>query len=536
MSADGENIYKVIELFNNVTRPMVQTPNWENIIKIVDLINANPHSGPDLIIPKMMEQVKEEKNPKIVWLSLIVIDSCVKNCCEEFIGKICNKEFMRRMKKLIYKRWVKKKRNGTPTANYKNLCGEKAAHMIQAWGIAFHSNKLRKRYPLFFNTYKHLVNDKSVRFPEQTKDETPVITSQEKQQKGGKSKSGGERLKQSIKNNSTINPKIQELVNNIKDNVSLLNEMLKADNRDTQTVDQIVTALKDNQEKLNSFINQNIDNQAVSTLLFNTLDDIEAALKKLNNNEKDDDSEKSKSDSQDSVTNTASVFAEYTQTDDTFLKMHIEPNQKMGNDFFIQDLVKSNNPFLDSSQPNTGSNNTFNLFNGSQNTGSFLGGGFNNSTNHQNNPPQNIMFNFSQNSQNIPSNNGYNNPINTHIDNTPNNFFNPPTTNNMYNHNQNPNGFNNSMGSNNTFNPPTNNNQFNPNLPLDLFGTSTTPKQNTSVNDPFENLFNSSKQTDNFTMNMNFQANTGNNNPFNNGGSTTTNVPQTKPQYNNPFL
>jgi len=49
------------------------------------------------------------------------------------------------------------------------LCGEKAAQMIQSWGIAFHNKKLRQRYPVFFNTYKHLVNDKGVRFPEEKK-------------------------------------------------------------------------------------------------------------------------------------------------------------------------------------------------------------------------------------------------------------------------------------------------------------------------------------------------------------------------------
>jgi len=82
-----------------------------------------------------------------------------------------------------------------PSSNYKNMSGDKAAQMVQAWGIAFHARKLRSKYPVFFNTYKHLVNDKGIRFPEATKDETPVILPDGKNKE---KKSGGERLRHSI--------------------------------------------------------------------------------------------------------------------------------------------------------------------------------------------------------------------------------------------------------------------------------------------------------------------------------------------------
>jgi len=105
-----EQPFKVIEYFNRVTRPLQQQPDWDTIILIVELVNGHPNTVPNLVIPRMMEQIRD-KNPKIVWLSLIVIDSCVKNCCEEFIGTIATKDFMRRMKKIIYKRYSKKKKN-----------------------------------------------------------------------------------------------------------------------------------------------------------------------------------------------------------------------------------------------------------------------------------------------------------------------------------------------------------------------------------------------------------------------------------------
>jgi hypothetical protein len=584
MATDGESFYRIIELFNKVTRPILQQPDWENIIKIVDIVNAHPHSASDLIIPKMMEVIKDEKNPKIVWLSLIVIDSCVKNCCEEFIGKICNKEFMRRMKKIIYKRYIKKKRAGTPTAQYKNQCGEKAAHMVQAWGIAFHSKKLRQRYPLFFTTYKHCVNDKGVRFPEASKDDTPVVTHEKEGGKShhhhhGKKSTGGDRLRESIKNNSTINPKIQEIVNGVRDNVKFLSEMLKSDSKDPQTIEQIVTAIKEKQALITSTI-QNTENENVTSLLLQTFEEAEAILKKFNksDNNNDENSDESNGDDEDSVTNTK-AFDAFTQTDDTFLKMHIEPNKSMGNDFFIQDLVKSNNPFLDSTSSSTQSSGSFfnNSTTGSNN--SFLGTGSVNSSGTNQTPPQNYSYNFG--TSNTSSNTQFNPPqtdqynfqtngnsqlttgsnqyfqTNTQYNPNPtNNQYNPNPTNNQYNPQTNPqynpqtNQYNPQTNPQNV--PPQNNGQNNffntsnqtntgasffnnsnggsqtgfNNPPLDLFGTNNT-KTTFSANDPFENLFSHAKGPDG-SVNISVQTG-GNVNPFNNNQSK-------QQQYNNPFL
>jgi len=93
-----EQPFKALEYFNRVTRPIVSQPEWDTIIKIIDITNNNPSVTPDIIVPRMLEQLKD-KNPKVVWFTLIIIDACVKNCCEEFISKIGTKEFMRRMKK-----------------------------------------------------------------------------------------------------------------------------------------------------------------------------------------------------------------------------------------------------------------------------------------------------------------------------------------------------------------------------------------------------------------------------------------------------
>jgi hypothetical protein len=540
-----ESHYKVLELFNKVTRPILAEPDWENIIKIVDIINAHPQLAPDIIVPKLMEQLKEEKNPKIIWFSLIVIDSCVKNCCDEFIRKICNKEFMRRMKKMVYKRYVKKKTAGNPTSTYKNLCGEKAAHMIQSWGIAFHSNKLRQRYPLFFTTYKHMVNDKGVRFPEASKDDTPVISHDKK---SSKNSSGGDRLRLSLKKNTTINSKIQELITNVRDNVKLLEDMSKSSNRDHQLVEQIIAALKEKQELINTNVSQNIDNESVTSLLLQSFEEIEAVLRKFNRSSSNanDDSSESKSTSQDSVTNTNSGFKEFTKTDDTFLKKHIEPNKNIGIDFFVQDQIKSNNPFLDSPQFNTSVYNT-----GSSSNSSFFNGSGNNQHNGNGSTTSSSSF-FNGNGSTSSNSSFFNGSGNNQYNGNGSNQFNPIPTFNIVpsdniNQYQQPNSNNQPTYGSNISNMsfdqnsshPNNTQGFNPSsmfttnqgyqVPqLDLFGSSQT-KLTFSNNDPFENLFSMAKGPN---PNGNKTVQSDSNNPF---GSNTQTQTQNKP-INNPFM
>jgi len=169
--------YKVVEIFNESTFPNSK-PNWDKILDIIDHVKKYP-----VVVPILVECMLDKlynKNPNIVWLTLIVIDSCMKNCFNLFIDKIDNKYFMRKMKWIIYKRYCHPKTGEKLSSHYKNLCGLRAAQMIQTWGLSFHTKPYISRYPIFFNTYQHLIKDKGIIFPETGKNEIPIITESNK--------------------------------------------------------------------------------------------------------------------------------------------------------------------------------------------------------------------------------------------------------------------------------------------------------------------------------------------------------------------
>jgi len=366
---------------------------------------------------------------------------------------------------------------------------------------------LDQNIQFFFNTYKHLVNEKGVRFPEATKDETPVVTPDGKHEKH--KQTGGERLRQSLKKNNTIPNNIQTLINDIKDNVTLLEEMLKTDKRDETVIQQIVTALKEKQANINTFINQNIENERITSILLSTFEDIERVLSSVNGTTEHDDEESAKDESEgsnDSLTNTQT--GDFSKTDDTFFRMYIEPKMDNNNHYLVQDIVKSNNPFLET-KPNPGVVTTQPYGN------EFLGFNFLNNTNpppvSTKPPPQNITFSFQNQTDTT-----------TTTFNSQNDFFNSKPENNQTKTNNNNNYMNNS-----TPNP-----EETPHHQpyVDLFGTNT--RQNNNQNDPFKDLFSMFKGQMEGTQGT--TTTTGGSNPFstiNPQQTTNTNTKNT-----NPFL
>jgi len=331
-------------------------------------------------------------------------------------------------------------------------------------------------------------------------------------------------LRQSIKKNITLPANISTTIAEVRENIRFLDEMLNNNNRDESIVQPIVTSIKQKQEEISTLINQNIENETATTALLQAFEEIERSLAKIMTASQTNDEDSGESSgSADSVTNTE--IGSYATTDNTFFKLHVEPYKQEGNDFFIQDAVKSNNPFLD-----VGIGNTTNTQPNPQ-FGTFL-----NTSNNSNNlfqntpPPQNITFDFStpKTTPVVQNTNNFVNPTtppqnnNTGLFTLNNNYStssSPFQTNtNTTNTNGNTNGYGMDLfGVKTTGNV---NSNPNPNLPMDLFGTSKTTVPVTNGNDPFASLFTMAVGTNGATN----QTHT---------VQVTTNPP---PKYNNPFL
>lgn len=103
--------------------------NWSLNMEICDLINETEDGPRDAIkaIRKRLQQ-NAGKNYTIVMYTLIVLETCVKNCGKKFHVFVCNKDFIQELVKLIGPK------NDPPTA-----VQEKVLSLIQAWADAFRS-------------------------------------------------------------------------------------------------------------------------------------------------------------------------------------------------------------------------------------------------------------------------------------------------------------------------------------------------------------------------------------------------------------
>jgi len=261
-----------------------------------------------------------------------------------------------------------------------------------------------------------------------------------------------------------------------------------------------------------------LKNETATTALLQAFEEIERALAKvLTASQTNDEDSGESSGSADSVTGTE--IGSYATTDNTFFKLHVEPYKQDGNDYFIQDVVKSNNPFLDGSIGST--TNPPN-----QQYGTFLTGGTGSNNSFQNTPPpQNFTFDFgAPKTTPVVQNTNFVNPTtppqNTGLF-TLNNNYGTSSSPFQTNTTTNTNGYGNDFFGGAKTTPTVNSNPNpnpNPNLPMDLFGTSKTTVTVNNGNDPFASLFTMAVGNPTGTVTT---------------GPTTNNPP---PKYNNPFL
>ena len=102
--------------------------------------------GPDQAMRALMRRL-QDANPKIVYLALILAETCMKNC-PSFAAAI-NVTFMEEMV-------------GLSRGNKGSKNAEESLRLIQQWGRAFESK--RAQLPIFFDTFVGL-KARGIQFP-----------------------------------------------------------------------------------------------------------------------------------------------------------------------------------------------------------------------------------------------------------------------------------------------------------------------------------------------------------------------------------
>eukprot|EP01126_Amoeba_proteus_P026307 TRINITY_DN2606_c0_g1_i4.p1 TRINITY_DN2606_c0_g1~~TRINITY_DN2606_c0_g1_i4.p1 ORF type:complete len:164 (+),score=23.85 TRINITY_DN2606_c0_g1_i4:54-494(+) len=142
--------FDIVEQFHKITQPWLQGPDWEGTIHLIDLLNEDPKRMGLLLLSKIAERLKDD-DPKVVWLALIVVSTCVTHGPRDFVANVATESFMQVIYKIFKKRWVRRKREDSLSSSYKNWCGELAAHMIRQWA---YKGKREGQFPIFISTYR----------------------------------------------------------------------------------------------------------------------------------------------------------------------------------------------------------------------------------------------------------------------------------------------------------------------------------------------------------------------------------------------
>ncbi|KAH9608905.1 hypothetical protein KSS87_013887 [Heliosperma pusillum] len=134
---------KIVE---EATAETLDEPDWATNLEICDLVNQEKINSVELI--RGIKKRIMLKNPRIQYLSLMLLETIVKNC-EKAFSEVASERVLDEMVKLVD--------DPQTVVNNRN----KALMLIESWGES--SNELRY-LPVFEETYKSL-RSRGIRFP-----------------------------------------------------------------------------------------------------------------------------------------------------------------------------------------------------------------------------------------------------------------------------------------------------------------------------------------------------------------------------------
>lgn len=153
-------------LINNATNEMLLRPDWDANIRIVDLVNAMNNQTAVNEVVFLLRKKLGSGQPQIVFLTLTLIETLVKNCGTSVHVAINESSFINTMGKVARKYNAK---SGSENGEVANLCLD----IIQAWGEAFAPYK--QRFPNIIKLYQDLLKERLPFSPQADKSRIPIF-------------------------------------------------------------------------------------------------------------------------------------------------------------------------------------------------------------------------------------------------------------------------------------------------------------------------------------------------------------------------
>lgn len=181
------------------TNSMLIGPDWTKNLEVCDRVN-NFNEGADAV--KAITRQIHDNDAHVVYLSLILMESCMKNC--QSFPRVVNRVLMDEVVAV-----ARGKKGGR--------LQDDALRLIQSWGKQF--ERQRGEIPLFYDAYISLVNS-GLKFP---KEEVPVPNPEGS---ASKSKSTHNASNSNQSQTEHYKQKLQEDLNVVLEKVKLCREML----------------------------------------------------------------------------------------------------------------------------------------------------------------------------------------------------------------------------------------------------------------------------------------------------------------------
>ncbi|KAL5568248.1 hypothetical protein UlMin_024823 [Ulmus minor] len=254
------------KLADDATSEALEEPDWAMNLDICDMINTEKINSVELI--RGIKRRLILKNPRIQYLALVLLETCVKNC-EKAFSEVASERVLDEMVKLID--------DPQTVVNNRN----KALTLIEAWGES--TSELRY-LPVYEETYKSL-RSRGIRFPGRDNESlAPIFTPPRSVSASETDASLAQQLQHDIHVPSFTAEQTKEAFDVARNSIELLSTVLSSSPQQDALQDDLTITLvqqcRQSQSTVLRIIETAGDNEALLFEALNVNDEIQKVLTK----------------------------------------------------------------------------------------------------------------------------------------------------------------------------------------------------------------------------------------------------------------
>jgi len=255
------------KIVDDATSENLDEPDWAMNLDICDMINTEKINSIELI--RGIKRRIMLKSPRIQYLALVLLETCVKNC-EKAFSEVAAERVLDEMVKLI--------EDPQTVVNNRN----KALMLIESWGES--TNELRY-LPVYEETYKSL-RSRGIRFPGRDNESlAPIFTPARSVSESELNEGLPQQIERDLPVQSFTAEQTKEAFDVARNSIELLTTVLSSSPQQDALQDDLTTTLvqqcRQAQFTVQRIIETAGDNEALLFEALNVNDEIQKVLSKF---------------------------------------------------------------------------------------------------------------------------------------------------------------------------------------------------------------------------------------------------------------